>query len=202
MQSLQTATSGGIGLAAPATVWLSTMRKPLSDIPSVPTSTTSIALIAASGGASVRSRRRNSSTRAQGPCTSRKTAPESLPTNPVSRRSVAIRWTNGRNPTPWTTPNTVKRCRTSTVPTSVSVIVGAPAHQLQSGHRLLGAIPVGFLHDETHVNDHPVARCKRFLGQHADVDLALLPGDIDQRQLSVIAVQHADYLPRYAQAHR
>src|ERR1700733_5873066 len=217
MQSSQTAMSGGIGVVAPATVWLLTMRKLLSHMLSGLTSTTWIALIAASGGASTRRRRWNSSMRAVGPCTSRKTAPESLPTNPVSPSSLAIRWTNGRNPTPCTTPVTVNRWRTSTDCTSVSVIsttrrllegsgfrriVAAPAHQLQTGHRLLGAGPVGLLDDETHVNDHPVTGCKRFLRQHADIDLALLSGDVDQCELPVIIVQHPDELARYAQTHR
>src|SRR3984885_12486466 len=139
---------------------------------------------------------------APGPCTSRKTAPESLPTNPVSPSSVAIRWTNGRNPTPCTTPVTVNRCRTLSMCTSVSVIVTAPAHQLQTGHRLLGARPVGLLDDEPHVNDHPVTGCKRFLRHHADIHLALLSGDVDQCELPLVTVQHAHYLARYAQAHR
>src|SRR5271156_5216687 len=166
-----------------------------------------MAAIRASGGASVRNLRLNSSTRPRSPCTSRKTAPESLPTNPARPSSLAIRWTNGRNPTPWTTPVTVNRCRTSTDCTSVSVIsttrrllegsglrriVATPAHQLQTGHRLLGAGPVGLLDDETHVNDHPVTGCKRFLRQHADIYLALLSGDVDQGGLAVITVQHPD----------
>ena len=68
------------------------------------TSAMDTVLIRASGGASAHSRRPNSSMRAIGPCTSMNTAPESLPTNPASPSSLAIRWTNGRKPTPCTTP--------------------------------------------------------------------------------------------------
>src|ERR1700761_6458183 len=53
----------------------------------------------------------------------------------------------------------------------VSVIVAAPAHQLQTGHRLLGAGPVGLLDDEPHVDDHPVTGCKRLLRENAAVDV-------------------------------
>src|SRR5581483_10978216 len=100
------------------------------------------------------------------------TAPESLPTNPARPSSVAMRWTNGRKPTPWTTPVTVKRCRTSAGSeakagsTGVSVmsagpwIAGTPAHQLQTGQRLLGSGAVRLLDHETHMDDHPVARCE------------------------------------------
>src|SRR5690349_10508142 len=119
-----------------------------------------IAPIAANGGASVRNLRLNSSMCAPSPCTSMNTAPESFPTNPLSPSSVATRWTNGRNPTPWTTPVTVNRCRTSGDCTRVSVIVAAPAHQLQTGHRLLRAGTVGLFDDEPHVNDDPVIGCK------------------------------------------
>src|ERR1700751_1381531 len=58
------------------------------------------------------------------------TAPESLPTNPANRSSVAIRWTNGRKPTPWTTPTTVNRCLTSSDRSiSASVIWAAKGAQ-------------------------------------------------------------------------
>ncbi|EUA14035.1 hypothetical protein I553_7155 [Mycobacterium xenopi 4042] len=85
-------------------------------------STTSTLLIFASGGALARNRRPNSARLCRGPCTSTKTAPESLPTKPVRRSSVAIRWTKGRNPTPCTTPVTVNRCRAVSDRTNVSVM--------------------------------------------------------------------------------
>src|SRR5579875_677171 len=156
-------------------------------------STTDTPLIRASGGASARRRRPNSLTRLGGPCTSRKTAPESLPTNPASLNSLAIRCTNGRKPTPCTTPVTVNRCRTSSDLNSRSDIstasrrrvgtlfVAAPAQQLQAGHRLVGAGFVGLVDHEAHVDDHPIPRGERFVRQHADVDLASLTGDVDQR---------------------
>ena len=65
------------------------------------------AAIRASGGAWATSRSANAATAARPPCTSTNTSPAALPTNPESPSSAAMRWTNGRNPTPCTTPVTV-----------------------------------------------------------------------------------------------
>src|SRR2546427_781631 len=62
--------------------------------------------ILASGGASRSSRWRNSPTAAAGPSTSTNTPPTSLPTSPLRPSPVASVYTNGRKPTPWTTPST------------------------------------------------------------------------------------------------
>src|SRR5689334_12099109 len=209
--------SGGMGVVVPVANWLGTIRNWGGHAGSAATSATRTSVIRAKGGASARSRRPNSATGAGRPCTSRKTAPESLPTNPARPSSVAIRCTNGRKPTPCTTPVTVTRCRTwvSRVPgrnsRGVSVMstglrvrcrVGAaPAHQLQPGHGLFGPGLIRLLDDEAHVDDHPVTGRERLVGQHADVDLALLTGDVDERELSLETVQHSDHLPRYAQTH-
>src|SRR6202012_2079462 len=40
------------------------------------------------------------------------------------------------------------------------------------------------------------------LRQHADVDVALLSGDVDQCELPLVTIQHPDHLARYAQTHR
>src|SRR6185437_1555029 len=200
-------------VVAPGTVSLATIRNLLPQAASSARSTTETELIRASGGACRHSRCANSPTRAESPCTSAKTAPESLPTNPARPSSPAMRCTKGRKPTPWTTPVTVKRCRTgitasirgasviSAGPLHESRIAGAPAHQLQTGQRLLGPRPVRLLDDEAHVDDHPVAGRECLVGQHADVDPALLSGDVDQRELALVTVQHSDDLTGYAQAH-
>ena len=71
--------------------------------------------ILASGGASRSSRRRNSLTAASGPSTSTNTPSRSLPTSPVRPSPVARVYTNGRKPTPWTTPSTRTAVRISPV---------------------------------------------------------------------------------------
>ncbi len=88
--------------------------------------------ILASGGASRSSRRRNSATAAGGPSTSAKTPLVSLPTRPVRPRPVAREYTNGRKPTPWTTPATRTAVRTVPAP---------PAPHLPLA-RLLVSLPV------------------------------------------------------------
>ena len=60
----------------------------------------------ARGGASVRRRRAKASSAATGPAASTSTRPAALRTRPASPSSVARRHTNGRKPTPWTTPST------------------------------------------------------------------------------------------------
>src|SRR5271165_7482851 len=69
--------------------------------------------ILASGGASRSSRRRNSLTAATGPSTSTNTPSRSLPTCPTRPSPVARVYTNGRKPTPWTTPSTRTAVRIS-----------------------------------------------------------------------------------------
>ena len=66
----------------------------------------------ASGGACVSSRPRNSPTRAAGPSTSANTPSTSLPTHPARPSRVAREYTNGRKPTPCTTPSTRTDART------------------------------------------------------------------------------------------
>ena len=68
--------------------------------------------ILASGGASRSSLRRNSLTAAAGPSISANTPSRSLPTSPVRPRPVASAYTNGRKPTPCTTPSTRTAVRT------------------------------------------------------------------------------------------
>ncbi len=75
------------------------------------------------------------------------------------------------------------------------------AHQLQALQGGLGTGAVGFLDDETHVNDHPVAGSERLVRQHADVDLAVFARDVDERELVAVALQHPDDLSRDSQAH-
>ena len=72
---------------------------------------------------------------------------------------------------------------------------------LQPGHGGVGACLVGLLDDEPHVDDHPVAGAERLLGQHADVHLAVLARDVDERELVAVAVQHPDDLTGYSQTH-
>ena len=60
----------------------------------------------ATAGASLPMRRQKASTASAGPCTSATTPAPSLRTQPASPSSSASRWTNGRKPTPWTTPRT------------------------------------------------------------------------------------------------
>ena len=42
---------------------------------------------------------------------------------------------------------------------------------------------------------------ERFLGQHADVDLAVLAGDVDERELPAVTLEHANDLSRNPKAH-
>jgi hypothetical protein len=56
----------------------------------------------------------------EGPCAAANTPAASLPTNPVSPSSVASRYTNGRKPTPCTTPVTVKRRRCGALAAAVT----------------------------------------------------------------------------------
>src|SRR6266700_4223711 len=81
--------------------------------------------ILASGGASRSSRRRKSPTVAGGPSTSTNTPSRSLPTSPVRPRPVARVYTNGRKPTPWTTPFTRIAVRTSWVTGGPASPIGA-----------------------------------------------------------------------------
>src|SRR3954451_21404064 len=68
--------------------------------------------------------------------------------------------------------------------------IPAAAHHFEPGHRGVGALLVGLLDDEAHVDDHPVSWCERLFGHHADVDLAVLTRNVDEGQLAAIAVQH------------
>src|ERR1700678_2592730 len=110
-QASQVATSGGTSVRWPPALVDATIRKPPST--SGATGSALTAVIRASGGGSADSRRVNSETVRGGPCASMNTAAASLPTNPVTPSSVASRCTNGRNPTPWTTPVTVILVRTA-----------------------------------------------------------------------------------------
>ena len=83
--------------------------------------------ILASGGASRSSRRRKSLTVAAGPSTSTNTPSRSLPTSPVRPRPVARVYTNGRKPTPWTTPSTRIAVRTSWVGPASPIGASPPA---------------------------------------------------------------------------
>ena len=74
----------------------------------------------------------------------------------------------------------------------------ARAHQLEAGHRLVGPGLIGLLDDEAHVDDHPIAGPEGFLGQHADVDLAVFADDIDEGELTAVALQHSHDLSRDA----
>ena len=67
--------------------------------------------------------------------------------------------------------------------------------------RRVGAGLVGLLHDESHVDDHPVACAEGLLGQHADVDLAVLARDVDEGELVAVAVEHPDDLSWDPQTH-
>src|SRR5580704_12367948 len=90
--------------------------------------------ILASGGASRSSRRRNSLTAATGPSTSTNTPSRSLPTSPVRPSPVARVYTNGRKPTPWTTPSTRTAVR-------ISPVTRRPpsAQHLPLGHELMAS---------------------------------------------------------------
>ncbi len=81
--------------------------------------------ILASGGASRSSRSRKSLTVAAGPSTSTNTPSRSLPTNPVRPSPVARVYTNGRKPTPWTTPSTRIAVRTSWLTGGSASSIGA-----------------------------------------------------------------------------
>src|SRR6516162_9786308 len=89
----------------------------------------------------------------------------------------------------------------SNAPRAVRRVDAASAHQLQTGHRLLGTGAVRLLYGETHVNDDPVTGRERLFRQHADVDLALLAGHVDQRELPLVTVQHPDHLTGNPQTH-
>ena len=111
--SLHIAVSGATSVRAPAVRVLSTMWNPM--VCSVSVLERRTASTCASGGSSPVNLRANSSIAVLGPHTSMKTPAESLPTKPSSPASVAIRCTNGRNPTPWITPTTSKRSETHAV---------------------------------------------------------------------------------------
>src|SRR5208282_681539 len=96
--------------------------------------------ILASGGASRSSRRRNSLTAATGPSTSTNTPSRSLPTSPVRPSPVARVYTNGRKPTPWTTPSTRTAVRTSPVTRR------PPSAHLPLGHELRASAPAALVH--------------------------------------------------------
>ena len=97
--------------------------------------------ILASGGASRSSRRRNSLTAASGPSTSTNTPSRSLPTSPVRPSPVARVYTNGRKPTPWTTPSTRTAVR-------ISPVTRRPpsAQHLPLGHELRARAPTPSVH--------------------------------------------------------
>ena len=81
----------------------------------------------ASGGASRSTRSRNFLTDSAGPSTSAKTPSTSLPTHPARPSRAAREYTNGRNPTPWTTPSTRTDVRMRWVTRPVCPLGGAQA---------------------------------------------------------------------------
>ncbi len=120
-QSAQVAVSGETRARRGPEVSLSRTSKPRP--PATGRSSALTRSTRASGGGRVRASS-SVATAAGGPSTSRTTPSGSLPTQPVSPRAVASRQTKGRNPTPWTTPETRTRRRTSVGP--VSTPTGAP----------------------------------------------------------------------------
>src|ERR1700733_10952831 len=110
-QALHVGTWGGTRVRWLPAFVEATIRKPSSTRGATGSALT--AVIRASGGGSADSRRVNSERVRGDPCASMNTAAASLPTNPVTPSSVASRCTNGRNPTPCTTPVTVILVRTA-----------------------------------------------------------------------------------------
>src|SRR5689334_19843040 len=122
------------------------MRKPTSSVAGAASHST--ASTRASGGASVRTRRTSSSSTSAGPSISAKTPSVSLPTNPATRASVASRYTNGRKPTPCTTPRTRSRRRSRVRPASTgwpSVVTDTRSGAVQevAGHGFERVHPAG-----------------------------------------------------------
>ncbi len=111
-QSSQVATSGEIWTAPPGSAELSSIWNRAS--PRGGDSSQVISSMRASGGGRWRTSSRNRSSAWLSPSTSMSTPPARLHTNPPSPSRDARPWTNGRNPTPWTTPSTAieRRART------------------------------------------------------------------------------------------
>jgi len=97
--------SGGIVERAAPSVRLSRISNPRA--PLGRTLRTDRRAIRAAGGASARSRPRNREREDPSPSTRTTTAPGVFSTHPDRPQAAAIRWTKGRNPTPWTVPRTV-----------------------------------------------------------------------------------------------
>src|ERR1700678_1770405 len=96
--------SGGTSANAPLSSRLSRIENPSPPRTSI--SETLISFISADLGGSSFSVRNNSSSAGPRPSISMVTPEEELKTNPVSPSEVAVLYTNGRNPTPCTTPRT------------------------------------------------------------------------------------------------
>ena len=100
----QVAASAGIPVETRPSTSLETMRNPES--PMGARSRTAMESIRASGGGSKRRRERNDSTAAGAPSISMVTPSVSFEITPARCSSSASRYTNGRKPTPCTTPRT------------------------------------------------------------------------------------------------
>ncbi len=111
------------------TGWLETMAKPGRPSGEIGCAVTRSTW--ASGGASRTSAARKSCTPAAGPSTSANTPSASLPTQPARPSLVAREYTNGRNPTPWTTPST--RTDARTLPVTGPSVPGFLARLQQAG---------------------------------------------------------------------
>src|SRR5271165_3998106 len=112
--------------------------------------------ILASGGASRSSRRRNSLTAATGPSTSTNTPSRSLPTCPTRPSPVARVYTNGRKPTPWTTPSTRTAVRISPLTRRPS-----SAQHLPLGEELTARGPAWSVHPPDQASRLSAARASR-----------------------------------------
>ena len=98
--------SGGKSRSVDPTASLSWMVKPEPAGISRSIDRTATSSTRARGGASDRIRSTKASTASTGPAISIRTCPALLTTLPSSPSCAASRHTNGRNPTPWTTPRT------------------------------------------------------------------------------------------------
>src|SRR3954447_9833397 len=157
----------------------------------------------ASGGASVTSRRPNDATSSASPSTSTVTPRGVFTTDPASPRRAAVTYTNGRKPTPCTTPETWKRRRTRVVrclsggaaPSgtrhhALRFRVAPAAHQLQPGHGSRGPRGIDPPHGEPHVDEPPFARLHREVLEHPEVHRPHRPQDVDAGQHPGVAVEH------------
>ena len=121
-QSSQVPTSAGTELVPTAADWLGRMTNRVSF--RVCSSQVESESSWTSGGGRAVNSVSNAANCPVGPWTSMNTPAVSLPTKPVSPSCVANRYTNGRKPTPCTTPRTVSRRREEATPSRIVMPVG------------------------------------------------------------------------------